>query len=311
MKTNLMTVMLASAAMFLGATAQAGNFVAKSPSGKLTLTVNSGSKLTWKVDLNGKEIIKPSELAVTLTDGSVWGPGASGGKAQKISRKITTPHYTKSQIDDVYTKLALKGNQYTVEFRVYDDAVAYRFCGARKDSVNVKDETVEYNFAGDPNTWTPWIAGEEQGERYSCSFESYYTETKVSQMPSKRLSILPLLADMGNGVKVAVTDVGDLDYPGMYIHSNFKNGNGLKGEFPGYPDLKNSDLNGQGYANFVKLFRKDYIARVGGKQPLSWKVAVITEKDAQLADCDIVRKLCDGTSKGDYSWVKTGKVPWD
>lgn len=311
MKTNLMTAMLASAAMFLGATAQAGNFVAKSPSGKLTLTVNSGSKLTWKVDLNGKEIIKPSELAVTLTDGSVWGPGASGGKAQKISRKITTPHYTKSQIDDVYTKLALKGNQYTVEFRVYDDAVAYRFCGARKDSVNVKDETVEYNFAGDPNTWTPWISGEEQGERYSCSFESYYTETKVSQMPSKRLSILPLLADMGNGVKVAVTDVGDLDYPGMYVHSNFKNGNGLKGEFPGYPDLKNSDLNGQGYANFVKLFRKDYIARVGGKQPLSWKVAVITEKDAQLADCDIVRKLCDGTSKGDYSWVKTGKVAWD
>ena len=184
MKTNLMTVMLASAVMFLGATAQAGNFVAKSPSGKLTLTVNSGSKLTWKVDLNGKEIIKPSELAVTLTDGSVWGPGASGGKAQKISRKITTPHYTKSQIDDVYTKLALKGNQYTVEFRVYDDAVAYRFCGARKDSVNVKDETVEYNFAGDPNTWTPWIAGEEQGERYSCSFESYYTVTIVSQTPS-------------------------------------------------------------------------------------------------------------------------------
>ena len=91
-----------------------------------------------------------------------------------------------------------------------------------KNSVNVKDETVEYNFAGDPNTWTPWIAGEEQGERYSCSFESYYTETKVSQMPSKRLSILPLLADMGNGVKVAVTDVGDLDYPGMYVHSNFK-----------------------------------------------------------------------------------------
>ena len=57
MKTNLMTVMLASAAMFLGATAQAGNFVAKSPSGKLTLTVNSGSKLTWKVDLNGNQTV--------------------------------------------------------------------------------------------------------------------------------------------------------------------------------------------------------------------------------------------------------------
>ena len=188
MKTNLMTAMLASAAMFLGATAQAGNFVAKSPSGKLTLTVNSGSKLTWKVDLNGKEIIKPSELAVTLTDGSVWGPGASGGKAQKISRKITTPHYTKSQIDDVYTKLALKGNQYTVEFRVYDDAVAYRFCGARKDSVNVKDETVEYNFAGDPNTWTPWIAGEEQGERGDGDENDGHAEDKPGRGQEDLLS---------------------------------------------------------------------------------------------------------------------------
>ncbi len=311
MKTKLINAMLASAAILLGGTASAGNFVAKSPSGKLTLTVNSGSKLTWKVDLKGREIIKPSTMSVILTDGSVWGPGASGGKAQKVSRKITTKDYTNSQIDDVYTKLLLKGGQYTVEFRVYDDAVAYRFCGTRKDSVNVQNEVVEYNFTGDPQTWTPWVNDNAGGERYSCSFESYYTKTCISQMPSNQLSILPLLADMGEGVKVAVTDVGDLDYPGMYVSSNFSNGNGLKGEFAGYPDLKNSDLNGQGYSNFVTLFRKNYIARVGGSQPLTWKVAVITDNDTQLADCNIVRKLCDGTSKGDFSWVKPGKVAWD
>ena len=317
MKMNLKNAMLATALLagnvVYAAGASAAGYTAKSPSGKLVLTVNSGSKLTWKVDLNGREIIKPSELSVALTDGSVWGPGAKGGKAQKVSRKISAKDYTASQIDDSYTRLDFKGNGYTVEFRVYDDAVAYRFKGARKDSVNIKNETVEYNLTGDAKTWTPWVIDECAGERYSCSFESYYTETKISQMPAGKLSILPLLADMGGGVKVAVTDVGDLDYPGMYIHSSFASGNGLKGEFAGYPDLKNSEFPAEDdiYTNFTRLMRKDYIARVGGSQPLTWKVAVVTENDTQLADCNIVRKLCDGTAKGDFSWVKPGKVAWD
>lgn len=313
MNTKLITAAVACGAMllFCGGRAEAADYTAKSPSGKIALTVSSGSKLTWKASFNGKEIIKPSELAVELTNGKVWGPGAKGGKAQAVSRKINAPHYTKAQIDDNFTRLNLSGSGFTVEFRVYDDAVAYRFKGTGKDSVNVKDETVEYNFTGDPKTWTPWVTEECAGERYSCSFESYYTETKISQMPSSKLSQTPLLADLGGGVKVAVTDVGDLDYPGMYIHSNFSSGNGLKGEFAGYPDLKNSDLTVKGYSNFEKLFRESYIARIGGSQALTWKVAIITDNDAQLADCDIVRKLCDGTAKGDYSWVKPGKVAWD
>lgn len=309
MKTRLIGAIFASAAMLAGFSAQAADYVAKSPSGKLALTVSSGSKLTWKVALNGKELIKPSTLAVTLTNGSVWGPNAKGGKAQAVKGTLKTANYTNAEIDNSYSKLTLKGSGFTVEFRVYDNAVAYRFKGTGKDSVNVKNETVEYNFAGDPKAWVPWQS--DPVETYSCSFESYYNELNISKMPSDRLSILPLLADMGSGVKIAVTDVGDLDYPGMYVTSNFKNGNGLKGEFAGYPDLKNSDLNGQGYANFVKLFRKDYIARIGGSQALSWKVAIVAENDGQLADCNIVRQLCEGTQKGDFSWVKPSKVAWD
>lgn len=311
MKTELFKVILSAAALIGVGMADASTYTLKSPSGKLVLTVNTGSQLTWSASLGGREIIAPSVASVTLTDGSVWGPGATGGKTAKVDRTIKTVNYKNATVRDQYESLSLKGGKYTAEFRVYDDAVAYRFVSAGRDSVNVKNEMVQYNLTGDAKAWIPWVTENCGGERYSCSFESYYNEAPISQMPSDKLSILPLLADMGGGVKVAVTDVGDLDYPGMYIHSNFSHGNGLRGEFAGYPDLKNSNLNGQGYDNFVNLFRKDYIARIGGRQALSWKVAVIVDNDPALADCAIVQKLCAGTSKGDFSWVKPGKVSWD
>ena len=311
MKTELFKVILSAAALIGVGMADASTYTLKSPSGKLVLTVNTGSQLTWSASLGGREIIAPSVASVTLTDGSVWGPGATGGKTAKVDRTIKTVNYKNATVRDQYESLSLKGGKYTAEFRVYDDAVAYRFVSAGRDSVNVKNEMVQYNLTGDAKAWIPWVTENCGGERYSCSFESYYNEAPISQMPSDKLSILPLLADMGGGVKVAVTDVGDLDYPGMYIHSDFSHGNGLRGEFAGYPDLKNSNLNGQGYDNFVNLFRKDYIARIGGRQALSWKVAVIVDNDPALADCAIVQKLCAGTSKGDFSWVKPGKVSWD
>lgn len=311
MKTKLIGMML-SAALCIGAgSASASAYTLKSPSGKLSLTVNTGRQLTWSVALSGREIIAPSVASVTLTDGSVWGPGAGGAKTTKVKRTIKTVNYKNATVEDSYEGLSLRGGKYTVEFRVYDDAVAYRFVAAVKDSVNIADENVEYNLTGDAKAWIPWLTEADHGERYSCSFESYYSRGNISQMPSDKLSILPLLCDMGGGVKVAVTDIGDIDYPGMYIHSYFSRGNGLKGEYAGYPDLKNSELGGGSYDRFTRLLRKDYIARIGGRQPLSWKVAIVTSSDAQLADCAIVQKLCAGTSRGDYSWVKPGKVAWD
>ena len=314
LKSIVFAAVLLAGNVVYAAGASAAGYTAKSPSGRLVLTVNSGSRLTWKVDLDGREIIKPSCLAVNLTDGSVWGPGAKGGKVQKVSRVINTACYTCSQIDDSYTRLDLKGSKYTVEFRVYDDAVAYRFKGARKDSVNIKSETVEYNFNGDLKTWTPWLAtATSDQEKYFSHFESFYTETSLSQMPAGKLSITPLLVDAGGGVKVAVTDVGDLDYPGMLLLSDYAAAGGLKGDFARCPDIGKSEFNADhgSYDNYKKLVRTDYIARVGGTQPLTWKVAVVTENDTQLAACNIVRKLCDGTARGDFSWVKPGKVAWD
>lgn len=292
-------------------TLSAKNYTVKSPSGKLVLTVNTGKTLTWQVNLNGKKITSPSVLAVRLQDGTTWGTDNPTGKIAKISRTIDGTNYRKAKIDDTFTQLTLKGNGYSVEFRAYDDAAAYRFAADTKDSVTVENETVEYNFDSDHEAWVPYVNDLRKGERYSNSFEAYYDVKKISQLRPRDLCLVPFVVNIGNGIRAALTSVGDKDYPGVYLHSSFAKGFSLVGELPGYPDLKNS-VPGEGITeNFTKLFRHNYIARIGSKQKLPWRAVIVSENDAQLANCDLAQKLSRPVANGDWSWVKPGKSAWE
>ena len=76
----------------------------------------------------------------------------------------------------------LKGKGYSVEFRAYDDAAAYRFIANASDSVTIENEKVEYNFTKDYEAYVPYVNDLRHGERYSNSFEAYYDIQKISQM---------------------------------------------------------------------------------------------------------------------------------
>ncbi len=309
-RIQILVCMLAAALLPFGV--QAKNYVVKSPSGKLVLTVASGPKVTWQVDFAGREVISPSEISLRLLDGRTWGTDAPAGKVSKVSRTVAGVNYRKARIDDTYSLLTLRGRGYTLEFRVYDDAAAYRFIAGVNDSVYVENETVEYRFPADREAWVPYVNDMRYGERYSNSFEAYYDRLKITQMPSRKLALMPFVVDLGEGMKAALTTVGEIDYPGMYLHSSFSKGIALTGEFPGYPDLANSELGkGVDTENFKTLFRKNYIARIGGRQQLPWRAVIVSENDAQLADCSLVQKLCRPAEGTDFSWVKPGKSAWE
>ena len=72
------------------ATVQAKDFTVKSPEGKVTLNVSAGDKLTWQVNLGEKQIIAPSDISLTLYDGTVWGTGVKKAKG-KITNVVRHP----------------------------------------------------------------------------------------------------------------------------------------------------------------------------------------------------------------------------
>lgn len=93
----------------------------------------------------------------------------------------------------------------------------------------------------------------------------------------------------------------------MYL-ANDTEKNGLKGVFAAYPEKVVPEV--RGLKGVVKS-RKDYIARVDGETAFPWRVMIISEKDTELLDNDMVYKLATPARFSDFSWIKPGKVAWD
>ncbi len=127
-------------------------FTINSPDGNIQLKVEVGEQLQWSVTHQSQTIIVPSTISLTLQTGEVLGqnPRIANSKILKVDDKITTLNYKKDTVADNYSQLMLncKGD-YGVIFRAYNDGVAYRFFTKRKDSLIVKSEEANFNFADD------------------------------------------------------------------------------------------------------------------------------------------------------------------
>lgn len=122
MKKLLLTLLLFSAGTGISA---AKTYDLKSPDGKIAVRVDVGADaVTYSISRDGKELIAPSPLSLTLADGRVLGRKASVRKAsaKSVDEIIEAPFYKRSAVEDRYNSLTLtfKGD-YGIDFRAYDD----------------------------------------------------------------------------------------------------------------------------------------------------------------------------------------------
>ena len=311
-RTLLVIAAIVACATMLPAAA-AKKFTAKSPDGKLVVDIETGERTTWTLTREGRTVLAASELSLTLDDGTVWGRNVKKAKARttRTDTSFDTPFYRRSKVRDNYTLLTLDCKGYSVEFRVYDDAAAYRFVGNTKGTIKVKNEQVEYNFDKDYKAFVPYI-GPTKGERYATNFETYYTEQQLSQMSEGKLSSIPLIVDLEGGMKATLLDVGYANYPSMFVKKNPDKQNSIISEFAGVPKGIVMEINRPTNLKTTKnLERLGYIAETQGTAAMPWRVVVVTDNDTQLAECDITMKLSEPCRIDDTSWIKPGKAAWE
>ncbi len=289
---------------------QAAHYEVSSPNGKLTVTVNTDEAVTWSVSYNGTVVLLPSAIDIQIQQGGkTLGIGKIGKVAKRqITNSFATPFYKKEKVDDNYGQLMMYSNQKVqIEVRAYDDGAAYRLISSNTKPLVVSSETAEYHFADDYQAFVPYVNDNRGGERYCYSFESYYDEQSLSQMFPDSLAITPLAVCLPDGMKVIVMDAGVENYPGMFLKKG--EGNVLKGEFAPYP--LEQKVGGFDRLNLVPTRRADYIACLDGKQSLPWRAIVITERDADILNCDMAQRLAPECRISDTSWIRPGKVAWD
>ena len=300
--------------IFTGAAAQGARpaYRLTSPDGRLTTTVALGDALTYDIEYDGQTLMQPSAIGLKLSDGRVWGSSARIAKAVRTSSDavLSSPFYRSSTVRDHYNGLTLKmRDNWSVEFRVYDDGVAYRFATTAKDPFEIASEQADYRFPTDCAVTVPYVrdnAGSIDAQWHN-SFENVYTETTLSKLDSGRLIFLPAVVHANDGMNICFTETNLVDYPGMYLY-NGDGGTSLEGRFAPYP-LR---CEPGGYNNIEVLVKEqaDYIARIEGPRTLPWRIAVVGT-DAGLAASDLSWLLAEPSKIDDTSWIRPGKVAWD
>ena len=286
------------------------HYEVSSPNGKVKVEVTNDNTVKWSVTYDGKTVLLPSEINIQLRQANkTLGLGKIGKVSKKqIQSSFNNPFYKKATISDNYGQLLLYTNQkFTIEVRAYNDGAAYRLISGHTKSTMVVNEVAEYCFDADYQAFMPYVNDTRGGERYCYSFESYYDEQPLSKMFTDSLAITPLAVCLPEGMKAIVMDAGVENYPGMMLVKG--QGNTLKAQFAPYPLAQ--EIGGFDRLNLVPSKRADYIAKLQGRQSLPWRAVVITEKDADILNCDMSQRLAPACRIADTSWIRPGKVAWD
>ena len=310
MKTTLLSMFC-----LIAASAMAGNYEVSSPNGKVKVVVNTDEAVKWSVSYSGQTVLQPSVIDIQLRQGKkALGLGQVGKVAKyQVESSFKNPFYKKAEISDAYGQLLMYTNQkFTIEVRAYDDGAAYRLISSNTKPSLVVNETAEFSFADDYQAFVPYVNDNRGGERYCYSFESYYDEAPLSKMFPDSLAITPLAVCLPSGMKAIVMDAGVENYPGMFVKrakSGEVKGEKLVAEFAPYPLAQ--EIGGYDRLNLVPTKRADYIAKLDGRQSLPWRAVVITERDADILNCDMAQRLAPACRIADTSWIHPGKVAWD
>ena len=270
-------------------TALSAAVILHSPNGKICVEINLGPQLTYNVKADGQVLMNNNELALKLANGSVLGenPQLSNTKFSKINQ-IIRPLFPlkKAEVADNCNVVTLnfKAN-YSIQFRAYDDGVAYRFITRMKGLMTINDETCNLHL--DPN----YLVHLQLNSSFHTSCEQPYQHKTPSQIQQQDgVANLPLLIDTRKGYKIFVSEGGQWDYPGMFFKGNGTNV--LSSTTPVCPE-------------------KNYIACTEGTRSLPWRYFIITRNDGELLECNMTARLADKCKLDDTSWIQPGQVSWD
>ena len=310
MKKSILSALLCAIAVSAFAAAPKPQTL-KSPDGSIVVTVD---KFSYSVTADGKQVLAPSAISMTLADGTVYGGDAKLLKTLRTSvdKTVNPVIYKKKEVRQNYNEMTLVYKAFNLVFRAYDDAVAYRFVSKSKTDFIVESEQAEFAFPGDWKAFVPYCNSSAKNvpleKKVECSFENTYEHIALSQWKKDMPAFLPLVVEAPFGYKLAITEVDLYSFPGLDI-ANANGDNVLEGIHAKYPKVVK-----QGGHNELQgriLESESFIAKCPAAHTFPWRTIQIARQDKELANSDLVMKLAAPAVDGDWSWIKPGKVAWD
>ena len=274
-----------------------------SPDKNIAVRINTDSIIKYDVHFKAKSILLPSQLSLTLANNKILGLNEKVLKSttRNVNQQVKPLYGMATSYTDNYNELTIYfRNNYQVEFRAYNNGVAYRFVTSFPGIIKIKEEQINYSFTNDVVGWP------QTAPSFMFGYEAEYRKNAISTIGLNKMVALPLVAE-SNDVKICITEADLLDYPGFYL--TYNGNNTLKNITPKFV-LKDS-VGGQNNFSRIPYLRADYIAETKGTRSFPWRLMTIAENDKDLLYNNLVYLLASENKIEDASWIKPGKVAWD
>lgn len=283
----------------------AGNaeYVLKSPDGTLQVSISAHGQLTYSVAMDGHTLMTDCPISLNINGREI----GKNARVRKTTRKTTDEilrpivPLKNATVHNHYNSLALTladGN--AVEFRAYDNGIAYRFATSSKDSAIVYGETAELNFCGN------YKAHMSSTGRFRTGYESHYRHMPLSEFKSTdEMTYLPVLIETDKQYKILISESDIRDYPSMFLCGT--GANAMKAAYPPYVLQTEPE-----WDRSLKITKEaEYIARTSGRRSYPWRYFVISRQDKDIVANEMIRCLAGKNEIDNTSWIKPGQVSWD
>ena len=265
--------------------------LATSPSGNVEVRVKCDEKgrAFYDVTLAGKPLLTASRLG--FAGRLVFPAGMTDHSTTDIDEPFDLLHGKTSHADNHYTELRTTfsgtddGEQLTVVFRIYNNAVALRYEMPTGTLKQFESERTEFNFA----SFTQALALE-----YHKSYEWYYylhPWDELTSSPSNKNGYCePMLVQAGTGTYALLTEAC---HTGQHAGSKIVQGS------------KEGSLR----LELVATNDADTVSTISYPFASAWRTLIVGSL-SDIVESNVVQALNPAPST-DFSWVRPGRVAWN
>jgi alpha-glucosidase len=298
--TLLAAMLIACSASY----AKPDHYTLLSPDESLRVEIQLNHTITYSLYSSDHLLLKDCSLSLQLADIRLGlMPKVRKAERGSIDESINRVVHTKNSTtrNHCNTLILTFDGGYGVEFRAYDEGVAYRLLlNQKQDVVDILGEECTINFADDfkAHMSTTW--------KFRTGCEEPYKHTTTKNYGYRdEMAYMPLLLEAPTGEKILFSDANVIDYPRIFLRSTGENG--MTSLFPKFP----TKLEEEWDRSLKILEEADYIARTSGKRALPWRMFVVAKDDKALLEQELLFCLSDANELEDSSWIRPGKVAWD
>lgn len=282
--------------------------VVKSPDGNISLTfdVAPGGRPVYSVNYKNRPVVLQSALGLEFSTVNATEGFRVGAVETAEERETWAPVWGENAtIENNYNALTValvkdnagKSFEMTLDFRVYNDGVGFRYSFPESDGkhLTVTDEISQFAMPSDMTAW--WIPGDYDTQEYEYT-KSRLSEIRAHNTADDKIGNVSQTAFSPTGVQTSLMLKSD---DGLYVNLH-------EAALVDYPAMHlNLNDSTMVFTSWLTPDRNGNKADINLPFSTPWRAIMVSDKATDILASNLIYNLNEPTAYEDTSWIHPTK----